>query len=87
MARRLAASSSLSRASVWGAGRLDAVSPSGGCSVGWVGPGDSIGPSGAAIGGLGAEVSGAPGTRAGPWVGALGGSCGSCCLSLGVGSA
>lgn len=86
VARRLAAPSSLAVASVWPAGRLDVVSPSDVCSVGWVDPGDATGPSVAAIGGFGAEVSGASGSRTGMWVEAPGGSCGSCCLSLVVGS-
>lgn len=85
MDRRLAAPSSLAVASVCSAGRLDVVSPSGVCSMGWVDPGDGTGPSVAAIGGFGTEVGGATGTRTRLWVGAPGGSCGSCCLSLVVG--
>jgi hypothetical protein len=54
--------------------------------AGWVGPGDSTGPSVAAISGFRTEISGAVEERAGLWLGALGVSCGSCsCLSLGVG--
>lgn len=86
MGRRLAAPSSLAVVSVWPVGRLDVVSPSGVCSVGWVDPGDGTGPSVAAIGGFGTEVSGATGTKTGLWAEAPGGCCGSCCLSLVVGS-
>lgn len=86
MGRRLAAPSSLAVASVWPVGRLDVVSPSGVCSVCWVDPGDGTGPSMAAIGGFGAEVSGATGTRTGLWADAPGCSCESCCLSPVVGN-
>jgi hypothetical protein len=84
--RKLEVTPLLAGVSVGWAGRLDAVSPSGCCRAGWVGPGDSTGPSVAAISGFRTEISGAVEERAGLWLGALGVSCGSCsCLSLGVG--
>lgn len=87
VARRLAVTLLLAGASVGWPGRLDAVTPSGCCRVAWVGPGDSVGPSVAAMGGFRAVVSGAAGVSAGLWEGTPGVSCGNCSsLSLGVGS-
>lgn len=65
VARRLEVTPLLAGASVGWAEWLDAVSPSGCCREDWVGPGDSIGPLLAAIGGFRAPVSGAAGVRAG----------------------
>lgn len=87
VARWLAVTPLVVRASVGWAGRFDAVTTSGCWRVAWVGPGGSVGPSVAAVGGFRAVVTGAAGVNAGLWGVAPGTSWGSCSSSSpGVGS-
>lgn len=87
VARWLAVTPMLAGASVGRAGRLDVVTPDSCCRVACVGPGVSMGPSVAAMGGFRAVVSGAAGVCVGLWEGASGASCGNCSsLPLRVGS-